>query len=153
MLCFEFIRSARSLASSHTPTPGSYLVASSRGSGRSGPSFILNQSSVDDEGLLANIDSTSPKKSKTVLRSVSFDNALISNKYTFYLQYTGKYFTKFTFYFFNLQVVATAFLVVWLNYFHSQGIPTFNSAQIDTRAAVVLTGRKILQVTVISRVY
>lgn len=106
-----YYTSARSLASSHTPTPGSYLVASSRGSGRSGPSFILNQSSVDDEGLLANIESTSPTKSKTMLRSV----------------------------------VAIAFFVVWLNCFHLQGIPTFHSAQIDTRAAVVLTGRKLLQ--------
>lgn len=106
-----YYTSARSLASSHTPTPGSYLVASSRRSGRSGPSFILNQSSVDDEGLLANIESTSPTESKTMLRSVA----------------------------------AIAFFVVWLNYFHLQGIPTFHSTQIDTRAAVVLTGRKLLQ--------
>jgi len=107
----RYYTSARSLASSHTPTPGSYLAASSRGSGRSGPSYILNQSSLDDEGLLANIGSTSPKKSKTVLRSVA----------------------------------ATVFFVFGLNYFHLQAIPTFDSTKIDTRASVVLTGRKFLQ--------
>lgn len=105
-----YYMSARSLASSHTPTMGSYLAPSSRGSARSGPSNILNQSSVDDEGLLANVDST-PKNSKTVLRSVA----------------------------------ATALFVGGLNFFHVQAIPSFESAKIDSRAVVILTGRKILQ--------
>jgi len=103
-----YYMSARSLASSHTPTPGSYLAPTSRGSGRSGPSYMLNQSSVDDEGLLANID-FSPKK--TILRSVA----------------------------------ATVLFVGGLNYFHLPAISTFHSTKIDSRAAVVLTGRKILQ--------
>lgn len=105
-----YYMSARSLASSHTPTPGSYLAPSSRGSARSGPSNILNQSSVDEESFLEKTDST-PKNSKTILRSVA----------------------------------ATVLFVGGLNYFHIQSIPTFDSTKTDSRAAVVLTGRKILQ--------
>lgn len=80
-----YYMSARSLASSHTPTPGSYLAPSSRGSGRSGPSYILNQSSVDEEGLLANTD-PSPKNSKTILRSVAATVLFVGGFNYFHLQ-------------------------------------------------------------------
>lgn len=80
-----YYMSARSLASSHTPTPGSFLAPSSRGSGRSGPSYILNQSSVDEEGLLANTD-PSPKNSKTILRSVAATLLFVGGLNYFHLQ-------------------------------------------------------------------
>ncbi|GLJ24500.1 hypothetical protein SUGI_0468060 [Cryptomeria japonica] len=65
-----YYTSARSLASSHTPTPGSYLVHS-RESYRSGPSYIFNQSSLDEEEVLTNLISPSPKHAKSILRSVA----------------------------------------------------------------------------------
>lgn len=105
-----YYMSARSLASSHTPTSGSFLAPTSRGSGRSGPSYILNQSSVDEEGLLANIE-PSPKNSKTILRSVA----------------------------------ATVLFIGGLNYFHLHDITAFDYTKTDSKAAFVLTGRKILQ--------
>ena len=45
------------------------------------------QSSVEDEGFLANTDFTSPKNSKTVLPSVGFHTLLIITKsnYDFYV--------------------------------------------------------------------
>ncbi|KAH9307856.1 hypothetical protein KI387_035767, partial [Taxus chinensis] len=64
-----YYTSARSLASSRTPT-GSYMLQS-RGFGRSCPSYILSRSSVDEEGLLTNLISPSPRNSKTILRSVA----------------------------------------------------------------------------------
>ncbi|GLJ24499.1 hypothetical protein SUGI_0468050 [Cryptomeria japonica] len=64
-----FYTSARSLSSSHTPTPGSYLLRS-RGSVRSGQGYMSNQSSVE-EGLLSNLVSPSSRKSNTILRSVA----------------------------------------------------------------------------------
>lgn len=63
-----YYTSARSLASSHTPTPGSYLLQS-RGSAKSGQGYMSNHSSVE-EGLLSNLRSPSSKKSNTILRSV-----------------------------------------------------------------------------------
>jgi hypothetical protein len=51
----------------------------------------------------------------------------------------------------DLQVAATVFFVGGLNYFHLQAIPTFDSFKIDSRATVLTTGRKILQVSVICR--
>jgi len=155
MMLMDFIkclssRSARSLASSHTPTLGSYISASSRGSGRSGPSFTLNQSSLDDEGLLASNGSRSPKNSKSTLRSVGF-HPVFSTK-PFHSK-ANSCSTKFVFlYFCNLQVAATVFVVVGLNYFHLHAnnyFQTFDSTRVDSRASVLLTGRKVLQVTVI----
>lgn len=66
-----YYMSARSLASGHTPTPGSYLASPFRGSGRSSPTFTLNQACVDDEGLLTDLVSANNKNSKTTLRSVA----------------------------------------------------------------------------------
>jgi len=66
-----YYMSARHIASGHTPTPGSYLASPFRGSGRTSPTFTLNQTVVDDEGLLTDLVSTDYKNSKIMLRSVA----------------------------------------------------------------------------------
>ncbi|GLJ24501.1 hypothetical protein SUGI_0468070 [Cryptomeria japonica] len=62
-----YYMSARSLASSHTPPLGSYLLHS----GESYRSNIFSQSSLDEEEVLTNLISLTPKHSKTILRSVA----------------------------------------------------------------------------------
>ncbi|KAH9307854.1 hypothetical protein KI387_035765, partial [Taxus chinensis] len=109
-----YYTSARSLASSHTPTPGSYLLQS-LGSGRSGPSYILSQSSVDEEGLLTNLISPSPRNSKTIIRSVALTICFIG----------GMNYFKFPAYN-NI----TSFS---------------HSAQAQRRSGIIITGRKLLQ--------
>ncbi|XP_057869855.1 probable vacuolar amino acid transporter YPQ1 isoform X1 [Cryptomeria japonica] len=62
-----YYMSARSLASSHTPTSGSYMLQGRRIS----TSYTINQPSLDQEGLLTNLISPSPVNSNTILRSVA----------------------------------------------------------------------------------
>jgi hypothetical protein len=85
---------------------------------------MLKQSSIDDEGLLGNIDS-SPKK--TILRSVGFHTVLlISTKSNSDIHCKGNCCsTKFSFSFCNLQVCAVVLFVGALNYFHLHAILRF----------------------------
>ncbi|KAH9307860.1 hypothetical protein KI387_035771, partial [Taxus chinensis] len=109
-----YYTSARSLASSHTPTPGSYLLQS-RGSGRSGPSYIFSQSSVDEEGLLTNLISPSPRNSKTILRSVASTILFVGGM--------------------NYLKLPT----------HNNITSFSHSAQAQKRFVIIMTGRKLLQ--------
>ncbi|GLJ24492.1 hypothetical protein SUGI_0467750 [Cryptomeria japonica] len=65
-----YYTSARSLASSYTPTPGSYLLHS-RGSCKSGTNYMLDESSEEEGELFTRLISPSSKNSNTIIRSVA----------------------------------------------------------------------------------
>ncbi|KAH9307853.1 hypothetical protein KI387_035764, partial [Taxus chinensis] len=109
-----YYTSARSLASSHTPTPGSYLLQSRR----NGTSYTLNQSSVEEEGLLTHLISPSPKNSNTILRSVASIVFFICGL--------------------NYLTLPTYNNITSISY----------SAQVEGRSVIIITGRKLLQVMV-----
>ncbi|GLJ24495.1 hypothetical protein SUGI_0467800 [Cryptomeria japonica] len=104
-----YFMSARSLASSHTPTSGSYLVH------HSGRSYTFDESSLEEEGLLTNLISPSPKKSNTILRSIASTIFFLGG-----LNY------------FNLPI-------------YNNIISPFYSSQAPRTSAFIIPGRKLLQ--------